>query len=92
MNISVICSSYPRYAGDSMAPFVRSISEGLMNLGNRLEIVAPYDNAVELDQDTRLPVHRFKYSFVDQWNIMGHAKALEGDNTLKAGAYFQSPI
>lgn len=88
MNISVICSSYPRYAGDSMAPFVRSISEGLMNLGNRLEIVAPYDNAVELDQDTRLPVHRFKYSFVDQWNIMGHAKALEGDNTLKAGAYF----
>ena len=86
MRIIVLATSYPRFPGDGTAPFVQSISENLAELGHEVELVAPYDPAVRESPGERVAVHRFRYSPVDRWHIMGHAKALADDTQLRPEA------
>lgn len=88
MNISVIASSYPRFDGDGTAPFVRSISLALKKLGNNIDIIAPYDPEVKEAGLEEIGVKRFKYAPKNKWHIMGHSRALKGDNILDLRAYF----
>ncbi|MFW6116216.1 MAG: glycosyltransferase [bacterium] len=91
MRITVLTSSYPRFPGDGTAPFVRSISEHLVELGHDVEVVAPYDAAVRGSLDQNIPVHRFHYTLRDQWHIMGHSRSLASDIRLRAGVFFLLP-
>lgn len=87
MNISVITSSYPRFDGDGTAPFVRSISLALNKLGNNIDIVAPYDPEVKDMGQEEVNVSRFKYAPQRNCHIMGHSRALKGDNVLDKRAF-----
>lgn len=92
MRITVLASSYPRFLGDGTAPFVQSLSEHLVHIGNAVEVVAPYDPAVSSAPVGRVNVHRFHYSPVDRWHIMGHARSLKGDTQLRSGTVFLLPF
>lgn len=87
MNILVITSSYPRFEGDGTAPFVKSITEGLVDLGHKVSVIAPYDCEVEKDYSYKASVYRFKYIIPKRFHIMGHAKSLESDVRLRPLAY-----
>jgi glycosyltransferase involved in cell wall biosynthesis/ubiquinone/menaquinone biosynthesis C-methylase UbiE len=92
MKITVLTSSYPRFAGDGAAPFIKSISEALARLGNQVEVVAPFDPAVIPGEQGTLPVHRFRYVWPDRWSIMGHARSLEADAHLRPLSYLLLPL
>jgi glycosyltransferase involved in cell wall biosynthesis len=92
MRITVLTSSYPRFPGDGTAPFVQSISECLNELGHHVQVIAPYDPAVGVHPGQRVAVHRFRYTLVDKWCIMGHAKSLAGDIHFKPGVFFLLPF
>jgi glycosyltransferase involved in cell wall biosynthesis len=92
MRIAVIASSYPRYEGDGTAPFVKSISESLYQIGNEVEVVAPFDPLVVENTPNLVKVHRFKYALGKNSHIMGHAKALDSDIKLKKSVYFLLPF
>ncbi|HOR19937.1 MAG TPA: glycosyltransferase [Brevefilum sp.] len=83
MKISVIASSYPRYRGDGIAPFVKSISEALHHRGHHVEVVAPYDIEVKQDPKAKILVHRFRYVWPKKLHVMGHARSLNADVKLK---------
>lgn len=88
MNILVITSSYPRFKGDGTAPFVKSISENLVDLGHDVSVIAPYDCEVEEDNSNKAKVYRYKYVFPKRYHILGHAKSLESDVRLRLLTYF----
>jgi len=92
MRITIITTSYPRYLGDGTAPFVKSIAQGLVNLGNDVEVVAPYDVKVEATSPEDIKVHRFRYIWPDQWHIMGHARTLHSDLRLHPAAFLLLPL
>lgn len=92
MRISVLASSYPRYKGDGVAPFVKSISEALRTRGHHVEVVAPFDVDVVSDPESKVNVHRFKYIWPKKWHIMGHARSLDADVRLKPFTIFLLPL
>jgi glycosyltransferase involved in cell wall biosynthesis len=92
MRIAVITSSYPRFAGDGTAPFVQSISENLAQMGHEVEVVAPYDTAVDSLMTTKVPLHRFHYIWPKRYHIMGHARAMEKDVRLRPLTYILLPF
>jgi glycosyltransferase involved in cell wall biosynthesis len=92
MRITVLTSSYPRFEGDGTAPFVASISEQLAKLGHQVEVVAPYDPAVDTNHTTPIPVHRFRYIWPQRLHIMGHAKSLAADVRLRPLVYLLLPF
>jgi len=92
MRITIITTSYPRYRGDGTAPFVKSIAQGLIKLGNDVEVVAPYDVEVDKSTPEDIKVHRFRYIWPEHWHIMGHARSLHADLRLKPAAIFLLPL
>ncbi len=82
MRIAVLTSSFPRFKGDGTAPFVKSISEPLADLGNEVQVLAPYDISLRDDLESTVPVHRFKYIWPKSLHIMGHARTLQADVKL----------
>jgi glycosyltransferase involved in cell wall biosynthesis len=82
MRIAVLTSSFPRFKGDGTAPFVKSISEAIANLGNEVQVLAPYDISLRDDLESTVKVHRFKYVWPKSLHIMGHARTLQADVKL----------
>jgi len=92
MRITFITTSYTRYPGDVIAPFVKSIAQGLVTLGNEIEVVAPYDVEVDTTTPEDIKVHRFRYIWPKQWHIMGHARSMHSDRRLRPAAFFLIPL
>jgi glycosyltransferase involved in cell wall biosynthesis len=92
MKIAVLTSSYPRFPGDGTAPFVQSICENLANLGHAVEVIAPYDPAVQPGDTGKVRVHRFRYTWPEHLHIMGHARSLDADVRLKPLTYLLLPF
>jgi len=92
MRIAVLTSSYPRFQGDGTAPFVKSISEALTKLGHTVHVVAPYDMAVEENENSSVPVRWFKYIWPRKFHTMGYARSLKADVKLRFSAYALLPF
>jgi glycosyltransferase involved in cell wall biosynthesis len=95
MNIAILTSSYPRYAGDGVGSFVKSLAESLVALDHEVHVLAPYDPAVRPDVTAagRCPqVQRFRYIWPDSLALVGHARSLEADVRLRPAAYGLIPF
>jgi len=92
MRIAIIASSYPRFKGDGVAPFVKSISESLHKHGNHVEVLAPYDVCVKPDPESKITVHRFRYIWPKNLHILGHARSLKADVKLRTLVPFLLPF
>ncbi len=92
MHISVITSSYPRFVGDSVAPFVKSLSEAIADRGHDVIVIAPYDAIAVPDTSKKIIVKRFKYIFHDKFHIMGHSRSLKDDAKLRPFVYILLPL
>ncbi len=92
MRIAVLTSSYPRFEGDGTAPFVQSLCEHLEKLGNEIEVLAPFDVAVESSYQQKFPVHRYRYIWPDGLHMMGHARSLEADVRLRPLVFVLLPF
>lgn len=92
MRIAVITSSYPRFEGDGTAPFVRSLSEAMIDQGHQLEVVAPYDVNVNNVDKSKVNVTRFKYIFPYRYHVLGHARSLEDDGKLRPLVFILLPL
>jgi len=92
LRIAIITSSYPRYDGDGTAPFVQSLTEAMRLRGHYLNVLAPYDIAVDDEYRQTCATSRFKYIWPRKWHILGHARSLEGDAKLKPMAVILLPL
>src|SRR4030065_1247221 len=92
MRIAVLTSSYPRFSGDGTAPFVQSIAETLVKFGHVVDVIAPYDKEVKTTDSKGVKIHRFKYSLIKSFHIMGHGRALESDVRLRPLAILLLPF
>jgi glycosyltransferase involved in cell wall biosynthesis len=91
MRITLLTSSYPRFTSDGTAPFIQSIAETLVSLGNDVSVVAPYDSLVKPMDTHGVHLYRFKYAPFSSWHIMGHARALEADVRLHPLSFLLAP-
>ena len=42
MNVLMVTSSYPKFAGDVTAPFIESIALGVAERGHAVDVLLPY--------------------------------------------------
>ncbi len=91
VKIGMITSSYPRFEGDIAGTFVRSLAENISALGHEVHVLAPYDAAAK-ELDGCVQVHRFRYSAGKRWYLIGYAKSLESDVSLRKTVYLLLPF
>lgn len=99
MRVLMLTSSYPKFRGDTTAPFIESIAT---SIAAAKTAGARTDGAREVEVHVVLPEHRelrrgavedgvhfhpYRYALKKEWTVWGYAEALRGDVKLKRGVY-----
>lgn len=84
MRILMLTSSYPKYAGETTAPFIEEIAAGLAARGHIVHLVAPWHPELRRAPNERgVFLHFYRYAPHPTLNVWGYAQALIGDRALK---------
>jgi glycosyltransferase involved in cell wall biosynthesis len=93
MNICMLTSSYPKYPGETTAPFIEEIAAGLARRGHTVHVVAPFHREVRRAPIERgVHLHFFRYSPLRALNVWGYAESLQADVGLKGAALAAAPL
>src|SRR3954469_2690009 len=93
MNICMLTSSYPKYAGETTAPFIEEIAAGLVRRGHCVHIVAPYHRDIRRAPVERgVHLHFFRYSPLRALNVFGYAESLQADVGVRGAAIAAAPL
>jgi glycosyltransferase involved in cell wall biosynthesis len=64
LRISILTHNYIRFKGDHAGLFVHILSEGLLNSGHKVFILAPHQNKLKTEEILDgVEIHRFRYAF-----------------------------
>ncbi len=93
LNICMLTSSYPKYPGETTAPFIEEIAAGLVRRGHTVHVVAPFHRDVRRAPVERgVHLHFFRYSPTRALNVWGYAESLQADVGLKGAVLAAAPL
>jgi glycosyltransferase involved in cell wall biosynthesis len=93
MNICMLTTSYPKYPGETTAPFIEEIAAGLARRGHTVHVVAPFHHDLRRAAVERgVYLHFFRYSPWRALNIWGYAQAMRADVGLRGRALAAAPL
>jgi glycosyltransferase involved in cell wall biosynthesis len=89
----MLTTSYPKYPGETTAPFIEEIAAGLARRGHSVHVVAPFHPDVRRAPVERgVHLHFFRYSPWRALNVWGYAEALRADVGLRGCALLAAPL
>ncbi len=93
MKICMLTTSYPKYPGETTAPFIEEIAAGLVRRGHSVHVVAPFHRDLRRAPVERgIHLHFFRYSPWRALSIWGYAEALRADVGLRGRALLAAPL
>lgn len=90
MRICIFTHTFPRFKGDTAAPFMETFAQGFLKLGHEVIVLTPYDPLIKYDRDCSLVT--YKYIFPRNLHRLGYSRTLRGDKKLKLETYLLSPF
>jgi glycosyltransferase involved in cell wall biosynthesis len=88
----MVTSSYPRFPGDVVAPFIESIARGVAARGHRVDVVLPHHPELRRRPDEPVSFHPYRYAPLERWSRWGYAQSLRKDVSVRAGAFLLAPL
>jgi len=92
VRILTVTSSYPKYRGDTTAPFIASITQALAARGHELTVVLPARADLDLEPVAGVRFCPFRYAPTRGLSVFGYAEALRADVALKHQSYLAAPL
>jgi len=92
VRILTVTSSYPKYRGDSTAPFIASITKALAARGHELTVVLPARSDLDPEPIEGVRFCPFRYAPTKGLSVFGYAEALRADVALKRQTYLAAPL
>ena len=91
MKICIFTHTFPRFDGDTAAPFMGELTQAIVSRGHEVFVLAPYESQIKR-QKRPYKLVTYKYIFPDKLHILGYSRTLEGDKSMSVGAYLISPF
>ena len=92
MRILTVTSSYPKFIGDSTAPFIASITKVLAARGHEITLVLPAHRDLDPEPIPGVRFCPFSYAPVKSLEVFGYAESLRGDVSVKLQTYLAAPL
>lgn len=93
MKIAMLTSSYPKWAGETTAPFIEEIAAGIAARGHEVHVVLPYRHDLRRGVRERgVYLHPFHYAPARTLEVWGYAAGLRGDVDLKTSTLLAAPL
>ena len=88
----MVTSSYPRFPGDVVAPFIESIALGVAARGHRVDVVLPHHPELRRPPGEPVSFFPYRYAPLERWSRWGYAQSLRKDVSVRAGAFLLAPL
>lgn len=89
----MLTSSYPKFRGDTTAPFIESIATHIAAQGVETHIVLPEHREWQRGAvEDGVYFYPYRYAPKKEWTLWGYAEALRADVKLKRGVYALAPF
>lgn len=89
--ILALSTSYPRFEGDVVAPFIENISKEIVKSGNRIDMLLPFHPMFKRTDEKGLAFHFYRYASLKTFIIWGYASSMKADVQLKWKALLLAP-
>ena len=83
MRILMIATTYPRFEGDTAAPFIASIAEGIVALGHTVDMVVPFHPKLTPGMRNGVQVHPYHVPGDRNHPLWGYAQSMEADQAKR---------
>lgn len=89
----MLASSYPKYSGETTAPFIEEIAAGAAARGHLVSLLAPFHPDVRREHEERgVRLRFFGYAPHPALNVWGYAQSLLSDTQLKSRTLAVAPF
>ena len=89
----MLATSYPKYAGDSTAPFIAEIAAGVVRHGGAVRVLLPWHREFQhAPVEAGVELHTYRYAPRPQLAVWGYAEALHADVGLRRQAMLAVPF
>jgi glycosyltransferase involved in cell wall biosynthesis len=92
MKVCILTHTFPRFYGDTAAPFMGELSEALAKLKHKVFVVLPYDNQINPSLKRNYKLMTYKYIFPKALHLLGYSRTLEDDQKMKFANILLSPF
>jgi glycosyltransferase involved in cell wall biosynthesis len=93
MNVLMLTSSYPKFRGDTTAPFIESIAKHIAAQGHTVHVLLPEHRDLQRTAiEDGIYFHTYRYAPRREWTHWGYAESLRADVQIKRGMYLLAPI
>ena len=91
MKVCILTHTFPRHKSDAAAAFMEEFSNGLVEAGNKVIVVTPFDRQFRRSRDS-FKVVIYKYIWPNNLHILGYSQTMEKDIALRKRAYLLLPF
>lgn len=93
MRVLMLATSYPKYAGDTTAPFIAEIAAGVVRHGAQVRIVLPWHRDFVHDANEHgVELFTYRYAPHRSLAVWGYAESLHADVGLRRSALLAAPF
>ena len=92
MRILTVTTSFPKFEGDTTAPFIESITRELASRGHQLTVVLPARSDLRPAPIEGVRFRPYRYAPLAALEVFGYAEALRADVVLRGAAYTMLPL
>jgi glycosyltransferase involved in cell wall biosynthesis len=90
-DILTFSTSYPRFKGDVIAPFIESITKEIIIAGNQVDMLLPFHPKFNRRNEKSIAFNLYKYTASEKFMIWGYASSMKADVKLKWKAILLAP-
>lgn len=87
MRVLMISSSYPRFPGDVIAPFIEEMAAGVAARGWDVYVLLPWNPRLEATARRGVKIVPYRFPPFDRWGRWGYASSMVADERLHWQAY-----
>jgi glycosyltransferase involved in cell wall biosynthesis len=89
----MLATSFPKYHGDTTAPFIAEIAAGVVAHGVVVRLLLPHHREFRHETIERgVELRTFRYAPHPSWALWGYAEALQADVGLRRRALYVTPF
>jgi glycosyltransferase involved in cell wall biosynthesis len=93
MRILMLASSFPKWPGETTAPFIEEIAAGVAARGHAVTLLLPFHPELRREPEERgVRLRFYRYAPHPALNVWGYAQALLSDTQIKGRALAAAPF
>lgn len=91
MKVCVLTHTFPRNKSDVSAAFMKEFCDGLVENGNEVSVLTPYDQAFHREGDP-FKIYTYKYIWPEKLHLIGYSRTMESDIRIRKIVYLLLPF